>query len=41
MHRTTAKHWTELEVSYGRVGKNTEGTEGDRISTRKPTESIS
>jgi hypothetical protein len=38
MQRPIAKQWMELENYYGRVGGRTEGTEGDRNSTGKPTE---
>jgi hypothetical protein len=39
MQRTTAKHWTELRDSYGRVGGRTKVYRVDRNSTGRPTES--
>jgi len=39
MQRPTAKHWTEVGGSYGRVGGRIEGSEGDANTTGGPTES--
>jgi hypothetical protein len=39
MQTPTAKHWTEVRDSYGKVGKRIEGPKGNRNSKGKPTES--
>ena len=37
-HRHPQPNWMELGNSYGRIGGRTMGPEGDRNSTRRPTE---
>ena len=37
---STAKHQMEPKKSCARTGQRTEGREGDRCSTERPTESI-
>jgi hypothetical protein len=39
MQRPIAKHWKDVEDSYGRTGGRTEGHEVDSNSKGKPTES--
>ena len=39
MQRLTDNHWTELRNSYWRVRERIEDPEGERNSTRRPTES--
>jgi hypothetical protein len=39
MQISTAKHWTEVRVSYGRVGRRIEGPEGDKNSTGRRRDS--
>jgi hypothetical protein len=37
MHILTAKHWSKVEDSYGRVRGRVEGTEGDGQPIGRPT----
>jgi hypothetical protein len=39
MQRPTAKHWMQLRDFYGRFRERIDSPEGDRNSTRRPTES--